>query len=382
MFFMHEPIVIVIDPGHGGENLGAEYGSFTEKDMTMILAKAMQEELQKYDNVEVYLTHEKDVDMSIEDRASFAAEKDADFLFCLHFNASINHDLFGAETWVPASGDFYAKGYSFSEIEMEALSALGLYSRGIKTKLNDSNENYYGILRYCTQYNVPSVLIEHCHLDHAKDKGFYENGEEQLKALGILDATSAAKYFQLSSTQLNVDYSDYIVPPCAVPEDIVRPDLTPPEVCNIEVIDCNEQTGEVTIRIKAEDKESYILYFNYSLDGGNTYYDLIEWPRTDVWNQSLPENTFTVTVPFGESVELRVNAYNGYDVWSESNIVKLEPIEEPVIEIEEIVYEEPQSEHNEMTAIWMTVGAVIGLLFLTIIIAKTVHILSRGKRKR
>lgn len=122
--------VIVIDPGHGGENLGAKYEGCTEKDMNMILARAMKEELEKYDNVTVYLTRDSDVDMSIKDRALFAKDKNADFLFCLHFNMSVNHNLFGAEVWVPAFSDYYVKGYQFAEIEMEQLTGLGLYSGG------------------------------------------------------------------------------------------------------------------------------------------------------------------------------------------------------------------------------------------------------------
>lgn len=137
-----EPIVIVIDPGHGGENRGGEYEQYVEKEMTPIVAAAMKEELEKYENVTVYLTHEQDVDMSIKDRVLFAKEKEADFLFCLHFNMSVNHNLFGAEVWVPATGEYYAKGRSFAEIEMEAFRELGLYSRGIKTRLNDQGENY------------------------------------------------------------------------------------------------------------------------------------------------------------------------------------------------------------------------------------------------
>ena len=46
--YADQPIVIVIDPGHGGENLGAEYDGYTEKDMTLIVAKAMKKELEKY----------------------------------------------------------------------------------------------------------------------------------------------------------------------------------------------------------------------------------------------------------------------------------------------------------------------------------------------
>ena len=57
-------VVIVIDPGHGGtgeRNLGAQYNGFSEKEMTMQVATAMKEELEKYDNVTVYLTRTTDI---------------------------------------------------------------------------------------------------------------------------------------------------------------------------------------------------------------------------------------------------------------------------------------------------------------------------------
>lgn len=63
--------------------------------MTMVTALAMYEELTKYDNVDVYLTHTDDVTMSLADRAQFAADRNADFLFSIHYNASMDHDLFG-----------------------------------------------------------------------------------------------------------------------------------------------------------------------------------------------------------------------------------------------------------------------------------------------
>ena len=105
-----EPIVVVLDPGHGGKNLGAEYEEYTEKEMTMVVAKAMKAELEQYEGIEVYLTHEDaGQDMSLEERAEFARKLDADFLFCLHFNMSEEHNKFGAEVWVSAFGDKYQK---------------------------------------------------------------------------------------------------------------------------------------------------------------------------------------------------------------------------------------------------------------------------------
>ena len=89
-----ERVVIVIDPGHGGDNEGTLEGPAQEKKMTMVTALAMYEELTKYDNVDVYLTHTDDVTMSLADRAQFAADRNADFLFSIHYNASMNNMIY------------------------------------------------------------------------------------------------------------------------------------------------------------------------------------------------------------------------------------------------------------------------------------------------
>ena len=198
-------IRIVIDPGHGGENLGGEYEDYTEKEMTIIVANAMKEELEKYEGITVYLTRTGDQDLTLEERCEYAKSVDADFLFCLHFNISEYHTLFGAECWVSAFGENYSKGYSFANVEMDMLQELGLYSRGIKTRLNSKGTDYYGIIRHATERDIPCVLIEHCHLDQENDKPFFDH-DEKLKAFGRLDAAAVAKYFHLKSEELGVDY--------------------------------------------------------------------------------------------------------------------------------------------------------------------------------
>lgn len=405
-----QPVVIVIDPGHGGENLGAEYEEYTEKDMTLVVARAMKEELEKYEGVVVYLTHETDQDMSIKDRAAFAGERNADFLFCLHFNSSVEHNLFGAEVWVPATGEYYAKGYSFAQIQMQAFTDLGLYSRGIKTRLNDKDENYYGILRYCASEGVPAALIEHCHLDQDKDKKFYQQGKEQLEEFGRLDATAAARYFGLKSSVLGVDYSDYPVPQTDIPSDIVRPDKTEPELCSIDVVEINEETGEVTIQMEAEDSDSYILYYRCSIDGGNTYDIPEEWPRPEAWNQSAKSCRFTITVPFDEKIELLAAASNGFDKWTESNLIEMEAIPDPERlkaeaeeakrqEQEQQSYEEKtyqeihfdeleipgesgQAEDDRILIAVIIAILVLGMIFTSFFMAKVIFLLARGNKKR
>lgn len=321
--------VIVIDPGHGGENRGGEYGEFVEKEINPIVAQAMKEHLEKFEDVTVYLTHEVDMDMTIKDRVAFAKEKNADFLYCLHFNLSVNHNLYGAEVWVPSRGELYSKGFAFAEIEMRELTDMGLFSRGIKTRLNDRGTDYYGILRYSAEMNVPCALIEHCHLDHEKDVFAVANGEESLKALGIRDAEAVAKYFGLKSEELGIDYSGYPVSRIAIPADVVRPDETAPEINEIKLSSADPETGMATIRMTASDSDSYIQYYAVSTDGGNTYSELLEWPRPEQWNISAPEHTFTFQLPFDTAVELRTMAYNEYDKFTESNTIEIAAIENP-----------------------------------------------------
>lgn len=130
-----ERVVIVIDPGHGGDNEGTLEGPAQEKKMTMVTALAMYEELTKYDNVDVYLTHTDDVTMSLADRAQFAADRNADFLFSIHYNASVDHDLFGSEVWISSVQPYNAYGYQFGWEQMQQMQDMGLFLRGVKTNL-------------------------------------------------------------------------------------------------------------------------------------------------------------------------------------------------------------------------------------------------------
>ena len=310
-------IRIVIDPGHGGENLGGEYEDYTEKEMTIIVANAMKEELEKYEGITVYLTRTGDQDLTLEERCEYAKSVDADFLFCLHFNISEYHTLFGAECWVSAFGENYSKGYSFASVEMDMLQELGLYSRGIKTRLNSKGTDYYGIIRHATERDIPCVLIEHCHLDQENDKPFFDH-DEKLKAFGRLDAAAVAKYFHLKSEELGVDYSDYQNIVVDVPSDVAEPDRSEPDVCEIEVLEQNAENGEVTVQVTAVDYDSGMLYYTYSYDNGENFSALQRWP-----NKSSDTFCFTLQVPPHIVPGIVVNGYNGYDLYSTSNLVVL-----------------------------------------------------------
>ena len=314
---------ICIDPGHGGENLGADYNGYLEKDMTLIVAEAMREELAKYEGIEVFMTRTSDVDMSLEERVDYAAEVGADFFFCLHFNMSADHDMYGAECWVSAFDSKYARGMDFAKIEMRALTDLGLYDRGIKTRLNSKGTNYYGVLRMADEVDMPGIIIEHCHLDNYNDEEFYDH-HDMLVKYGILDATCVAMYYGLRSDELGVDYSDMTYEETPVPTSVVRPDDTDPILESVVYGEPYEAEGGTwtDVEIKAHDDDCRMLYYSYSTDGGIHWSERYRWmdDEGELIGDAILTDTIHTTIPVSAERDMYVifKVYNLYNLDSES----------------------------------------------------------------
>lgn len=319
-------VVIVIDPGHGGETNGGEYGDCMEKDINWYVGSRVAELLKQYDHVEVYLTRQGDETVSLEDRCALADEVDADFMFSLHFNMSEDHQYYGCEFWIPSEGELYARSYDFAAIGEEALQSFGLYSRGIKVRFNSRGTDYYAINRFCAEYQIPSCIIEHCHMDESHDIPVYTS-KENLDRLAELDADAIARYFGLKSEQNQKDYSSYVYERSEIPAGRVEPDTTPPILQYVELQAVPEQDGELTFSFLAADEESRLTYYCYSLDGGRTFtsLDLLD-------GDGQPQR---VTCHIRRSTEncLVVRVYNQYDSHADSDgfripAVALEPEEE------------------------------------------------------
>lgn len=317
-----DDIVIVIDSGHGGENEGTIENGFQEKSMTMRTAQILYDTLSRYDNCTVYMTRTADVDLTLKERAEFAKSVNADFLFSIHYNASLKHNLFGSEVWISAQPPFNAWGYQFGSCQMEAMEDMGLFLRGVKTRLNSKGTDYYGIIREAAALDIPAVIIEHCHVDEERDVPFCDTPEKQ-EAFGAADAEAIARYFGLYSRSLGVDYREENNLPEVKPDITVErtlKDETPPEVCMIEVHETDYGTGRVTVGITAADYDSMLLYYDYSIDGGVTYSPLIPWPESNALTGGYAD-TFSVDIeiPSGIIPNIRFRAYNLFDGFQESN---------------------------------------------------------------
>lgn len=320
-----ETTVIVIDPGHGGENEGTIAGTEKEKYMTMTTARAMYEELSLYDNVEVYLTHTEDVDMKLEERAEFAKNVNADFLFSIHYNASEYHELFGSEIWVPLNAPFNNYGYQFGYEFLSILKERGLFLRGIKTRVGDKGLDYYGIIRFANARDIPAVILEHCHVDEERDTGFCDS-EDDLIQFGKDDATAVAKYFGLKSSILNVDYSDYQLQEVSgtQPVSSTLRDDTAPDVCQVALVNADYSTGQLSVQVSAADYDSPLIYYDYSFDGGLTFSPRNAWPDSDALSGTYADTfTLNLSVPSGVKPTVIVRAYNLFDLFTASNAVEV-----------------------------------------------------------
>ena len=91
---------IVIDPGHGGLDVGAK-GKFgaLEKDITLAVSFKLKALIEKNLAYRVVLTRDKDIDVSLENRAAVANNNDAELFISIHTNGSFRKKAHGAETF-------------------------------------------------------------------------------------------------------------------------------------------------------------------------------------------------------------------------------------------------------------------------------------------
>jgi N-acetylmuramoyl-L-alanine amidase len=88
--------VIVLDPGHGGTDLGALSGEAQEKDLTLAIAKRMRVALESRLGSTVLLTRDSDIGLTNEARSAIANNNQANLLVSIHIGQSTNAQDGGA----------------------------------------------------------------------------------------------------------------------------------------------------------------------------------------------------------------------------------------------------------------------------------------------
>jgi N-acetylmuramoyl-L-alanine amidase len=92
--------VVVIDPGHGGEDTGARGETIVEKDLTLALARRLRTALQGRLGATVLLTRDSDIEMTNEARSAVANNNQANLFVSLHIGYSANTGDTGSSIFV------------------------------------------------------------------------------------------------------------------------------------------------------------------------------------------------------------------------------------------------------------------------------------------
>jgi len=148
--------LVVIDPGHGGEDPGAVGPSgLREADVVLDVALRVRD-LLAHDGIRVLLIRDSDATVDLAERPRLARESGATIYVSIHANASPRAAVNGTET-------FYLTPQSLVLAQMiqdELGVVLGIPSRGIKTA-------NFVVLR---DNDMPSVLVETAFISHADDE--------------------------------------------------------------------------------------------------------------------------------------------------------------------------------------------------------------------
>lgn len=205
-------VVIVLDPGHGGNDGGASANGLTESALTLSIAKYCKAALQQYSGVTVYMTRESDVYVDLKARTDYAKSVGADAIVSIHINSADASSANGAEVWYPNNSSYknelHSSGASLSQSILNKLTALGLSDRGIKTRdygdggsepryEDGSMSDYYAIIRRARQNGYLGIIVEHAFITNPNDAAFLGQ-DSNLRRLGEADAEGIADAFGLT----------------------------------------------------------------------------------------------------------------------------------------------------------------------------------------
>ena len=322
-------VTVVIDPGHGGvsengdeTNSGCKYHGLEEKNVALITALAMYDELTQYGNVDVYLTRDDDTEVSLSRRVQFADEVGADVIISIHYNASADHNFFGSEIFTSMYGECYGVGHALAEKIMDEWVAEGNIPKDIKTRKGRKGD-YYGLIRNGTSVGIPTIILEHGYLDNDRDYQRIKN-RNAWENFGRMDATAVAKFYGLEKDVVKESIGPTV--DIANPSSPVEPDETEPEGIKLEVDSYNSNKGDVEFTLYAYDDESKLMYYGL-LTGDDVDKDTV-FEELELWDGKNGKLSGTFHVQPGYEGKLTAKVYNVYQLDGISNSVDLVPDEE------------------------------------------------------
>lgn len=194
-------MTVIIDPGHGGNDVGATSldGTYDEKHINLTVAKYLQSYL-KSAGVNVIMvrdTLEDGSDLTLRGAVMERYQDTADLFFSIHHNAA-NTAARGAEALAQVADKNGGPTKILAEKLLEEYSALGVPIRSIVFR-KGSNGDYYYTNRAAASLFIPALTSEFCFIDNAQDQKFIDSDED-------LAAEARAQYNAIMYYFTQVEY--------------------------------------------------------------------------------------------------------------------------------------------------------------------------------
>ena len=177
--------VVAIDPGHGGDDVGAEGLGFYEDEMTWKTAQELMALLEADGRLDPRLTREEEETITPTERAARVREMDAQLLLSIHGNSDPVYGSAGYECYpVPPGRARNGESVRFGELLAQGFEEAGASLRGENgvrylyydedgdkwiTELSDPEVHWEFSFTLLEQCGCPAVLSEQCFVTNSAD---------------------------------------------------------------------------------------------------------------------------------------------------------------------------------------------------------------------
>lgn len=219
---------VMIDPGHGGIDSGAESASGTlEKNVTLLFGSELRDALKKNKNINVLMSRDEDVFLRLGERVRMAREHEADLFISLHADTIQHKEIRGATVYTLSDQASDAAAKAMAERENNSDASAGIYSQEapvvhdilmeltqrethafslnfangliatLQGKVNlINNPHRFAGFQVLRAPDVPSVLVEIGYLSNKEDEKLLKDAAWRKNAVEQI-SHAVAKYYRL-----------------------------------------------------------------------------------------------------------------------------------------------------------------------------------------
>ena len=207
------PFIVMIDPGHGGIDSGAEsLSGIKEKDLTLAFGKELRDRLAKEKNIKALMTRDDDTFLRLSERVRLARQQSADLFISIHADTINQGDIRGATVYTISdkASDSVARAMAERENKSDSIAGAApealpevadilldltrrethTFSLSFAEKVIHSLQGEVNLINNPHRFagfqvlrapDVPSVLIEIGYLSNAEDEKLISNPEWRRK---------------------------------------------------------------------------------------------------------------------------------------------------------------------------------------------------------